>query len=49
MDNDGDKKLSINDIVIVYKDNNGDGTDDVLSSYSCDFKVSAGGIGGAPL
>lgn len=49
MDNDGDKKLSANDIVMVFKDNNSDGVDDVTSGYSVEFKVSAGSIGGAPL
>lgn len=49
MDNDGDKKLSPNDIVMVYKDNDSNGSEDITSGYSLEFKVSAGSIGGAPL
>ena len=49
MDNDGDGKISPNDIVMVFKDNNADGTEDITAGYSVEFKVSAGNIGGAPL
>jgi len=49
MDNDGDKKLTENDVVLVFKDNNADNDQDVNPGYSLEFTVSEGNIGGAPL
>ena len=49
MDNDADKRLSENDIVLLFKDNNGDNTEDVSMGYSLEFMTSQGNIGGAPI
>jgi flagellin-like protein len=49
MDNDADKKMSENDIVLVFKDNNADNSEDVSMGYSVEFTMSKGNIGGAPL
>ena len=49
MDNDADGKISPNDIVMVFKNNDAVGVDDITAGYSVEFKVSAGNIGGAPL
>jgi flagellin-like protein len=49
IDHDMDRKLSPNDIVMVFRDTNADGVDDIQSGYAVNFKTESGEVGNGPL
>jgi hypothetical protein len=49
LDNDADGTLSIHDMVMTYKDSNGDGENDITSGYSVSITVPKGTVGTATL
>lgn len=49
MDNDADGKLTPNDVILIYRDNNADSADDVTGGFTMDFTMSTGIIGSVKL
>ena len=49
VDKDLDDKLGPGDFVVVFKDHDADGVDDIMNGATIDFKISAGMIGSAYL